>query len=261
MKGTAILLGMVILGMITLLPGQPTKARSSTNQEWLYQNESDPTSIINNLEVLNRNFTDLVLKPGWLHYTYEIENNTDEPDNGKLDNGQIIPLNYILDEWYLLDGNRNVLQAVTYMLSTEGQVLQSTIFKEGRWRNLTLGEEFTPGPFTPDLYFDFLDNVKRFYKIDSALLNQSVMDYRGKDVLQFSVIEKFKAPLKLESLNQAVIGGEVRAFIDPNTGEIYQVETILETIDGTKRTTLQTTVLALEYGKELDPVILALLDN
>ncbi len=254
-----LVIGLLLIGVLVLFK-YPGAAASPRAEDGLSQVE-DAEAILDNLERLHQKQSDAALKPGWLHLVYEVKADTDEANNGELSNGQEIPLNYILDEWYYLDGQGMVLEAVTLMLSLDGKVLQASTFQEGTWQNLTVDEKFkVTEPFTISLDFDFLADMQKAYANNSVLLQSSV-EFDGVDSLLFTMSDTFDKPLQAGSYAQPIIQAEKRAILDADSGEILSLETVFVMADGTVRISLSITPLTLENVSEPPDSILLYLTN
>jgi hypothetical protein len=110
--------------------------------------------------------------PGWVHlHSREIF----EESLGTLPDGTVIPAKYQVDEWFELDGNGLVIRAVSRQLDLSGNLLQISIFKDGRWTNLTTRESWEQPPYElQPLDYAFSDLALSAVKTGKSLTTQSV---------------------------------------------------------------------------------------
>ena len=109
--------------------------------------------------LVNRWEESFVSSPGWIHVIEE--HGSQLNDLGDLPDGQPIPTHYIKDAWYLLDEQGLVVKAVTVRKDANGTPIQTTVFQNNMWYNLTTDEQVESMPFALRLDFGFSDNASR----------------------------------------------------------------------------------------------------
>ena len=97
------------------------------------------TEIVPQVQSLVSSWSDpLIQGEGWLHVVKQHDSNL--KDWGTLPNGQPIPLNFVQDSWYLLDGQGLVVEAVSIQRDMDGNAVQEAVFRDNTWYNLTTGD-------------------------------------------------------------------------------------------------------------------------
>lgn len=117
-----------------------------------------------------------LLKPGWLHIVYKTSLRKDV-DRGFLADEVPFPNEYIIEDWYLLDKESYVVQAVTFMHDLDGNTLQKSVFIDGTWTNTTLNDNIATGAFKPSIDGGYMTMVlasdTTLEKMDPSNLNSS----------------------------------------------------------------------------------------
>jgi len=117
--------------------------------------------------------------PGWVHlHSREIF----EESLGTLPDGTVIPAEYQVDDWFELDQNGLVVRAVSRQLDLSGNILQMSLFKDGRWTNLTTRESWEQPPYElQPLDYAFTDLALSAAKTGKGLTRQAV-NFEGNNV-------------------------------------------------------------------------------
>jgi hypothetical protein len=68
-----------------------------------------------------------------------------------LPDGSPIPEDYLFESWYLLDNNAKVIGGATRMLDMAGNEVQTTVYEDSVWTNLTYNFATPTESFTPSL--------------------------------------------------------------------------------------------------------------
>jgi hypothetical protein len=74
----------------------------------------------------------IIGQPGWLRTTVHYEQREDAAFT--LPDGTLIPNEYIMDMWYLLDETGSTVQMVNIGYDLEKNVLQAATYQDGIWR-------------------------------------------------------------------------------------------------------------------------------
>lgn len=176
-----------------------------------------------------------LLKPGWLHIVYKTSLRPDV-SRGDLTEGVPFPSEYIIEDWFLLDEENYVVEAVTFMRDLDGgALLQKSIFIDGTWINTTLNDKVTVGEFKPSIDGGLLtlaiagDTVLDKYEI--RVDDQKMIVYEMKNEYQGS--EK--------NIQQIV----TRLYFSAN-GDFVESETVLVENDGSEVFESATKFLVME---------------
>jgi hypothetical protein len=189
-----------------------------------------------------------MLKSGWFHWVFQVERDYDV-SSSPMPNGLMIPENLIMDEWMLLDETGIVTKAIHQMLTLEGKTVQLSTYANGVWNNYSTGETFEEKSVVPGLDFGFATKLELAAKTGS-LITQTSTILEGVEVTLFVISQEFGKPIQSGSLDQAVIGGEIRGYVDSMTGAFKLVEMVYKMEDGSSRTTLRQFPLSLESDVE-----------
>lgn len=210
----------------------------------------DPNSpegeIIQELHALvDRWQTPLLHSEGWLHVAEQHDRNL--ADAGELASNQSLPIDYIKEGWYHLDGNGVVLEAVIWMKDQSGVVVQEAAVVNGFWLNRTTNERFEGGSFQLRLDFGFIDNAERGPGWYSSLSRREVSTADGAAVL-FVIRDNMGSREESESLSSANSSVETRARFMPETGALQEIEVVAITDSGEEEVLTTVRYLTLESG-------------
>lgn len=195
---------------------------------------------------------------GWFHVVTQYDREKDTVDT--LPNGQPIPLDYVMESWYLLDEQGQATTAVSIMKDMNGREVQVSIFCESMWQNLTLDLQYTGEPFTPRLDFGFGQIVAQAPSWGSTLSrSEGILD--DEQVLTFAIHDEFDNPVQIAGFEKPVAGGGRRAYFDPESGETIYVERVLLMADGEERVVGRSEILTWEKVTAPPANVLALLEQ
>ncbi len=180
---------------------------------------------------------DSVFKPGWLHIVSQVQANTDS--SSVLPNGVQFPNEYIMDDWYLLDIDGMVLQAVSFMRDTKNNIIQESVLYKGNWHNLTLNDITPSTEFTPRIDF----GLSGMAIAQGTKIEKQDFILEGKDTILYVITEEY-----LDS-NNKFAKTLVKAYFDP-AGNLNLIETVLVAVDGSETMDSSTKVLIVENIQE-----------
>lgn len=208
----------------------------------------DRASIVQQVQDLVTKFAEEKIQPGWLHFVYETRNLSDHP-SGPLDNGVPIPSDYLMEEWVHLSEEGTAIEVVSSMLSMDQKILQTSVYRNGIWRNLDLEIEDIPDePVRPALDFAFSNLVKN--APEELTISQRTTQLDEHAALLVAVSGSYEEPQNFGSIDEPVSGFEKRAYFDPNTGALRLLERVSKLADGTERVYLQIIPITVETGVE-----------
>lgn len=173
-------------------------------------------------------------KPGWIHFSYQVVSENAPDSNGRLSNGQVIPVNYTADGWFRLNEEGLVFESVSLMIDEKGQVGQVGIFRDGVGRNLPTNDERAKDPF--ELFFDFgftRDAIQAKAEKSEVVQKDAVLD--GKSALLYIVRNNYSEPRKFVMFDQLLTGIEKQAYFEVATGRLLKLSTIVTLADGTEQ--------------------------
>ncbi|NUM46865.1 MAG: LysM peptidoglycan-binding domain-containing protein [Anaerolineales bacterium] len=96
----------------------------------------------------------LLFGPGWLHLKTQIHD-----PRAQLPNGVLIAEEFIQENWYLLNEQSQVIQSISIMTTLDGEIIQVVVITNGLTHNLTFGTSGVSDPFTPDLFYGFVNLI------------------------------------------------------------------------------------------------------
>lgn len=181
---------------------------------------------------------EMLASTGWVHVVAVHDRTKAQSD--PLPNGALIPVDYISETWYLLQEGK-LAQLVAFMKDMNGNIIQTSTYQAGLWRNLTIGEEWQgeADPFGFD--HGFVQNV-----LDSQLYGSQVGREESETEIVFSIRDEFPQAVPMEGYEFMVIGGERRLVFDKATGALQAIERILVSADGTQHLVEQITFQSIE---------------
>ncbi|NCP16467.1 hypothetical protein GW866_05420 [bacterium] len=176
------------------------------------------------------------IKSTWLHIQERQVFDTDLPNNGVLPNGMAIPNEQINDTWYHVNDQGLVIETVSIMRTTDGQVVQVGVSSNGTgWNSATdeIGaqEQFNlvglDGGFLGDLMW-----LETFGK-KPELVNITLPNRHPG--VQVTILDKFDTPMKGDAYSKPAVSAETRATFDSVTGYLISKETMFWFEDGSSR--------------------------
>lgn len=201
----------------------------------------DPLTVLQTLTAKYAN--DMLSGSGWLHLQSR-SYSTD--DRGTLPNGDPIPNPSISDDWYQLDEQRQVIQAVQLLTDENGKLNQASIQRDGQSINLTSGELTPADPFGLNFDFGFAENAANLVA-NGQTLRMSDLYADGQYVgVMFNIqIDK---------------SSEWEAVFDPDTGQLRSI-TLYKLVSGGKQLVYTSSNLVEEWAAEPPVEILAYLEQ
>ncbi|MBL8063272.1 MAG: hypothetical protein JNK32_09655 [Anaerolineales bacterium] len=120
------------------------------------------------------------LTPGWLHVVADSEAFVSEMET--LPDGSPLPMKWRYEIWGSLDENGRITQSVSIQDTGDERTNQTSIFKDGVSKNLTLEMEYPEGSKTLPANLDsqFLENA--FMNIEFIELNYSESEFQSEKV-------------------------------------------------------------------------------
>lgn len=161
--------------------------------------------------------------PGWLYIKTTIEDYSGNTLYGGLNN-------YIDESWYDLDENGRSIRYITQISTTDGRVLQQSVYANDLGRNLTFNTTFKNSPTKLNLIQDlitFLNTQAR----SSEDIDPPILDWQGRTAWMFVSGDTFDEPVNMDK-NRLVSAIESRKYVDTQTGERLGEETFIYTPEG-----------------------------
>lgn len=177
------------------------------------------------------------LRDGWVHIQVNINVDTDLQNSGILPNGNAIPNQQIMDIWYHLNAERLVIEGVTIMRTTDGQIVQVGVSSnDTSWNSgtdeITTFEQYIVNGFD----YGFLKNDLQWLEGfgNKAVVTQVVLSGGGEGV-QFVIGAKYEKPVVTNDFNKPSNRAETRAVFDSTTGYLVSREVTIWFEDGSQR--------------------------
>lgn len=213
----------------------PIKAAAQTDAD---------TLIAEQLIALRDHLYEEVLAPGWLHIRSQVSNFSGQP-MGSLPDGRDIPGSSTADDWYLIDEQGFVSQAVSLMVGEDGDVLQAAVYQDGVWHNLTFAEQHEQLNFSIDREFidgGFASLVSSVITDDTYIIDQESIQQDGREFLVFSLATPVASPPYPQDAVQFV----KRAIYDAQTRLLISIQTLLVLEDDSEVVYTQMQLLLIE---------------
>ena len=228
----------------------PIKATAQIDEDLL---------IVDRLTSLRDQLYEQILTPGWLHIRSQVDNFSGQP-MGSLPDGREIPGSSTADDWYLIDEQGLVSQAVGLMVGQDGNVLQAAVYQDGVWHNLTFAEQHEQLNFSIER--EFIDGgfaslvssviADKAYKIDQKTIQQD-----GREFLVFSLTTPIASPLYPQDAVRLV----KRATYDAQTSLLISIQTLLVLEDGSEVVHTQMQLLLIENSPMPPGEVLSYLEH
>ncbi len=216
--------------------------------------------VIDEFRRLYTEFARQYVHAGWLHLVYREEHPAADGPN-ETEYGITIPATYLTENWYLLDGNGQVVQGVSFMRDVNGGLIQVSVYRDKVWRNATLGTEMRVES-APVVRLDggYLAQMEDAYLEGGTIGRmESVLD--GKAILRFEQTETFAPPILLYGYSRPVRQARKIAYVSPSDGQILLGETHFVTVNGEEVTFLRTILLRIENTAPPEDVLAYLADT
>jgi hypothetical protein len=202
------------------------------------------------VQSLNEQWAAANAKPGWIHIVSQWQEDYDEI--GVLPDGKVLEKEYIMDEWYLLNEHRQIIEGVFIRRDLNGLTTQVSVLRDNAWYNLTYNdvipvpEDALPLDFVWD--FGFLGEVTRL--VDSLEKGETTWD--GQPVILYTITERFASPINFSEYNEAVTAIKTRAYYEPESGKLLFSEQLMIMSGGEERT--RTSVRLVSWDAEEQPL-------
>jgi len=171
---------------------------------------------------------------GWYLLETDENQNLDAADAGMLPNGTAIPLHYSQQTWVNVDAKGLLLQQVTLMKTSSGEVFQAGVTHDGKTWNSTTGETrlSEPASLTDLLTGVHADVLKALP--DAAVEIQEV-SLDGIPVTEITLTERYQQPISLTGLDGKVSQITRQYVFDNQSGLRIREAAIATQEDGTLR--------------------------
>lgn len=160
--------------------------------------------------------------PGWWHVASKTEIFFSLSDT--LPDGSPIPMQWISDNWYLIDENGDVMEAVGIQDTGSPKTTQISKFKDGIWTNITLGDTWDTGGKTYDSSLDsgflaYAENNKDIVELESetAMLGEARVNV-------FTITARNVKPVQMAKSDYWVMGTRSKFYFSLETGLLLQSE-------------------------------------
>jgi hypothetical protein len=174
-------------------------------------------------------------QPGWVHVTENIVYDTDKKDRGTLSTGQTIPLIQIVDIWYHINDYKLVDQFVWNMSSQDGKTIETTVFMDNKYSNLTTNESSSMSPYSLTLDYQLENDMEKFLSKSHNHPVVKSVEMDGKKATEFTMDLKLDNPTTYEDFTQSVVATGTVAYFDSESGYLLKLERNVTLADGTKR--------------------------
>ena len=134
-----------------------------------------------------------------------------------------------------LNDNNVVIESVSLTLTPEGRVIQAEIVRNGQGWNLTLNEAAGPvEPYSITLDYGFRQEVIAA-ESGGLTVTQEMTTLEDKSVTLIVIQSQFDNSTQIASFAQPIVGSEIRAYFDPDSGRLLRKDSVLTMADGTER--------------------------
>jgi len=203
--------------------------------------------ILRKMQTLGDEFAKATLKPGWVHlYNEEIV----DTENGTAG----LPNVRISEAYYHLDDHLLAFEGVSFMKSQDGKIIQASVLKNNKMKNLTFDIENDVELFTPGLDGGVIGDFKSMLP-DATRFGDTSIILENQPVQFFDLRADYSQPLPIKIYNQPIIGIEKKAYFKPDGG-LFQRETLYILKDGTIRKAGSSNHFVVESGMEPPQTIL-----
>lgn len=201
--------------------------------------------IVDEIRARFEHFASQYKKPGWLHTIDKVEHPNQQSTDGIAYKNIVIPPTFILEDWYHLDANLNVIESVTFMYDEKGQVVQVSVYKDGVWHNLTLHED-DPQEEKVHLVDRWFINGAAEVAGNSGQVFKSPVIVDNRSLVRYGYVDKFDPPILFHDLSAPVKAARKTIYFDDLNGRPVMEETIFTTVNGDEITTMRTTFQLIE---------------
>ena len=171
---------------------------------------------------------------------------------GTLPDGKPIPKDYIFESWYLLDSNGFVVSGVSRMLDLRGHTIQTSIYENYSWTNLTYDFTSPPESFKPNLDHGLSLDIGSIATDRITSFDEKEIVFSGKPALEVTTHEVFASPVNLGGIDAKIERITKHAVLDRDSGALVSYETVYRTENGNEvRISLVTVLRSEEHTSEL----------
>jgi hypothetical protein len=177
------------------------------------------------------------LLSGWVHIQVNKNIDTDLQNSGILPNGNAIPNRQIMDIWYHLNAERLVIEGVTIMRTTDGQIVQVGVCSNDTSWNSGTDDITTSEPYIVNGFdYGFLKNDLQWLEGfgNTAVITQVILPSGGEGV-QVVIDAEYEKPIVTNDFNKPTTRAETRAVFDSTTGYLVSREVTVWFVDGSQR--------------------------
>jgi hypothetical protein len=144
---------------IDIVPSQPVHVNHTPTLETHDLIPKTDSEIIHEVNDLHSSWVASLNKPGWFYTVEKVERSPS--DYGTLEDGTKIPVDYQMDNWYLLNGEGLVLASISTMTDVNGVEVQRVIFTGTAWYNLAVDEKYSGSPYVLKLDYGLFETLSK----------------------------------------------------------------------------------------------------
>jgi hypothetical protein len=201
----------------------------------------------------------LLSSPGWLYVKERVLQANMEL--GVLPDGKPVPEDYIFESWYLLDSNGFVVSGISRMLDMHGYAIQTSIYENYAWTNLTYDFTSPSESFKPNLDHGLSLDIGSVGTDRITSFDEREIVFYGKPALEVTTHEVFVSPVSLGGIEVKIERIIKRAVLDRDSGALVSYETIYRTENGNEVRISLVTILAAGRVESPPPDVLSLLQE
>ena len=180
-------------------------------------------------EKLNAWQGDLFSTTKWLHLVSRHNRTKDQVST--LSTGQTIPEDYIMETWNLLNNEGLVVETVTFMKDLDGNIVQTSVFKNNIWYNLTINEKWEGEPFEIKLDFGFRNKMSGEYEV-SVSVNKTSREENGTVYDVYSIEDVYDYPVTMSGYDYQIVSGGGSIVFDQADSSFVKTEQYLKDENG-----------------------------
>lgn len=197
-------------------------------------------SLSERVHALSDKWANTYQKAGWIHVV--MHQTIDNDGENIRPDGQPAPNDFITEDWILLDDKGQELKGVFLQRNSSGEIIQVSVLRDKAWFNLTFNNIIpAPDELIYTLDFGFPEIANRL----KNELKETTETIKGKELVKYSVEEKYAIPFKFLEFNNKVVSIDTQAFYNED-GQIELYQTIVNLQDGSQRKSSMVEVLTFE---------------
>jgi hypothetical protein len=177
------------------------------------------------------------LKATWIHVQQNIKYDNDLENLGVMPNGTAIPNAQINDTWYHVDDAGFVIEVVSIMRTSDGQIVQVGVCSNNTSWNSATNETSPYERFTLDGFdYGFLKKDLQWLEGSghTATIANAILP-NGDKGIEVVIGAKYDEPEKTNDYNKPSIQAETRAVFDSTTGYLVSRVVTVWFFDGSQR--------------------------